>query len=124
MTTLPMASPGAAEPPRMLLVESRSPWESGDVADFLAMARSLLAGGNAVHLHLIQNGVLWLRRDADALQRLRREFTDRLRISCDDFSLAQRGIAPELARQHAEVRPIDALVAEMAGLGVKTIWHS
>ncbi|MDF3835351.1 hypothetical protein P3W85_20675 [Cupriavidus basilensis] len=124
MNTVSNARPGTGESPLMLLVESRSPWESGDVGDFLDMARCLLASGNAVHLHLIQNGVLWLRRDANALQMLRSDSAGRVRISCDEFSLAQRGIPLDLAQQHGDVWATDALVAEMAGRGVKTIWHS
>lgn len=108
----------------MLLIETRSPWESGDVADFVDVARSLLEAGVVVHLHLIQNGVYWLLRDSTLLKMLRRDFSDYLSISSDDFSLAQRGVSDAVATAYGDILGIDALVAEMADQAVKTIWHS
>lgn len=109
---------------RLLMVETRSPWESGDVADFLSLVDSLLRSGAEVHLHLIQNGVLWLQRDAAALSRRKHEFGERLRLSCDDLSLDLRGIPHAEIAQHVEVQGIDELMCRMLNASVKTIWHS
>jgi hypothetical protein len=110
---------------RMLMIETHSPWESGDVRDFLALATDMLAAGTPVRLHLIQNGVIWLRGQAAAeLLGLRERFAPRLRITSDDVSLDLRGIGHALARDVAEVTGIDELVATMADPSVKTIWHS
>jgi hypothetical protein len=120
-----MAEDGApAGAARLLMVETRSPWESGDVADFLGLVDSLLRSGAEVHLHLIQNGVLWLQRDAAALSRRKQEFGERLRLSCDDLSLDLRGIPHAEMAQHVEVQGIDELMCRMLNASVKTIWHS
>ncbi len=110
---------------RMLMIETHSPWEAGDVQDFLALVRALLEAGTAVRLHLIQNGVIWLRgQSAAALLSLRQQFTASLRITIDDVSLDLRGIPHALARDIGSVTGVDDLVATMADPAVKTIWHS
>jgi len=111
---------------KVLLVETRSPWESGDVADFLALARAFLESGEIVRLHLIQNGVIWLLGPAAGLLK---EFhappsKTRLILSIDDLSLDLRGISRASAEAAGVVWSIDELVAEVARPGVKTIWHS
>ena len=124
MTSTLQDSNIAAESPRVLLVETHSPWESGDADDFVQLARTMLESGAIVRLHLIQNAVLWLQCGADALNRLRREFDERLQITFDDFSLDQRGIPRSSATSYGQVWTIGALVGEMADRTVKTIWHS
>jgi hypothetical protein len=80
--------------------------------------------GVLVHLHFIQNGVMWLAQDAAALDVLRQRHPDRLRVSFDDVSLRLRGIPHAQATPHGQVGGMDELVAEMADRQVKTIWHS
>lgn len=110
---------------RMLLIETHSPWESGDVADFLELARTFLESGVCVHLHFIQNGVLWLQGELiKLLTDLRERFGARLDLSIDDLSLDLRGVSRAHAESYGRVSSIDALVAEMARTHVKTIWHS
>ncbi len=110
---------------RMLLIETHSPWESGDVDDFLDLARALLEAGLVVRLHLIQNGVIRLRGKATAaLVRLREQFDASFQITSDDMSLDLRGLAHSVARDIGGVTDIDELVASMADPAVKTIWHS
>lgn len=108
----------------MLLIETHSPWQSHDSADFLQLARTLLGSGAIVHLHLIQNAVLWLQQEAETLAGLRRQFDERLLLTFDDVSLDLRGIPHAAAAPYGPVRDMDALMAEMADRGVKTIWHS
>lgn len=125
MDTAPtLPSPAALEPPCLLLIETQSPWQSGDSADFIRMAEALAESGALVHLHLIQNGVLWLQQDAQALDELQRRQPKRLLLSFDDLSLDLRGIPHSKASLHGQVHAIDALVSEMADRTVKTIWHS
>lgn len=110
---------------RMLMIETHSPWESGDVQDFFELVRALLEAGTAVRLHLIQNGVIWLRgQSAKALLTLREQFTESLTITSDDVSLDLRGIPHALARDIGQVTGVDELIAWMADPAIKTIWHS
>ena len=125
------ALPGATT---YLLIETRSPWESGDGGDFLDFARTLVAAGQPLHLHLIQNGVFWLQQ-GEALNALREagmgktlegtsDRPGRFTLSSDDFSLDQRGIPPASAAAWGTVCSVAALVTAMARPDVKTLWHS
>ena len=110
---------------RMLLIETHSPWESGDVHDFLELTRAMLDTGLVVQLHLIQNGVIWLRGKAvEALAHLREQFAQSFHVTVDDLSLDLRGLTRSAAAGLGSVAHIDELVALMADPAVKTIWHS
>src|SRR2546430_9061984 len=54
---------------KYLIIESRDPFDSGDVPQLYAVAKSLRADGNDVTLFLVQNGVLAARpsKHSDAL---------------------------------------------------------
>ncbi|MDC8758935.1 DsrE family protein [Janthinobacterium fluminis] len=108
----------------MLMVETRSPWESGDAADFLLIVRALLDAGEQVQLFLIQNGVFWLQQERQQLLQLCSQFDGRLALCADDMSLEMRGMSHQDAAHPARICAIDALVASMAQPNVKTIWHS
>jgi hypothetical protein len=41
---------------KVLLIQSKSPWESGDLAPFCSLERELATAGNEVTLFLVQNG--------------------------------------------------------------------
>lgn len=126
MQTAPSRSPPQApSATRLLLIETHSPWESGDVVDFLDLVRVLLGLGLSVHLHLIQNGVIWLRGSSVAsLKALGSEFAQQFQISSDDVSLDLRGMDPGLARHVGSVWGINDFIGRMAEPDVKTIWHS
>ena len=47
---------------KYLLIESRDPFDSNDVANFHELATGLIREGNEVTLFLVQNGVLPARR--------------------------------------------------------------
>jgi predicted peroxiredoxin len=106
---------------RYLLIESRDPFESQDVAHQYELAIGLARDGNTVTLFLVQNGVLPARKSgrSDALRAVAKAGVE---ILADDFSLRERGIARE--RLIAEVRsaPLDVVVDGLAE-GRKTIWH-
>lgn len=108
----------------ILFVETRSPWESGDVRDVLPMLSALMDSGVKVHLHLIQNAVIWLLRDSDALRALLESSDNRFILTADDFSVQQRGISEAVCGLQMRLMPMTALVEKMACATVKTIWHS
>ena len=49
---------------KYLLIESKSPWESGDIGDFYALASELQKSGGDVTFFLVQNGVMGARSGA------------------------------------------------------------
>ena len=102
-----------------LLIESRDPFESNDVAYYYDLAKGLVEGGNQVTLFLTQNGVLSARPSAHsaALSALAR---GGVTVLADDFSLQERGIT-KLAEGVAAA-PIEVVVDHLAA-GHKTLWH-
>ena len=102
-----------------LLIESRDPFESNDVAYYYDLARGLVEDGNQVTLFLAQNGVLSARPSARsaALSALAR---NGVTVLADDFSLRERGSA-RLA-EGVTAAAIDVVVDHLAA-GHKTLWH-
>lgn len=102
-----------------LLIESRDPFESNDVAYYLDLAKGLAAAGNGVTVLLVQNAVLAARpaAQAPALAALAQAG---VKVLADDFALAERGIT-EL-RAGIEAAPIDVVVDHLEA-GHKTLWH-
>ena len=102
-----------------LLIESRDPFESNDVAYFYELAKGLVEAGKKVTLFLAQNGVMPARPSAHSatLEALARSGVT---VLADDFSLRERGIA-QLAEGVAAA-PIDVVVDDLAA-GHKTLWH-
>jgi len=105
---------------KYLLIESRSPWESGDVSYLFGLARDLAAAGNEVTLFLVQNGVLPARRGAQdhGLAELSRKVT----LLADGFSLRERAIAENGLITGARVSNVEAVV-DLLAEGVRAIWH-
>ncbi len=102
-----------------LLIESRDPFESNDVAYYYELARGLVEAGNRVTLFLIQNAVLAARPSAEA-PKLRGLVGSGVKILADDFALKQRGISKLL--DGVEVAPIEMVVDHLEA-GHKTLWH-
>ena len=106
---------------KYLLIESRDPFESGDVGFCHDLARRLAADGNQVTLYLVQNGVLPARQGARASG-----FTELaqagVEVLADDFSLRERGIS--MGRLQAGIKPsaLDVVIDGMAE-GCKVVWH-
>jgi uncharacterized protein YfaQ (DUF2300 family) len=115
-----MTHPAPCRPP----TETHSPSDSLDSDDFLDVARNLLRQGNAVHLHLMQNGVLWMQRRTSSLTRIKAMYAPQFNITCDDVSLDLRGIPRSAAASHVSTIGVDGLIGLMADPSVKTIWHS
>ena len=102
-----------------LLIESRDPFDSNDVANFYELAIGLAKDGNEVTVFLVQNGVLPARQGA-LVSGLEALATSGVKVLADDFSLAERGIFSLAGNVTAS--PIDAVIDGMAA-GAKTIWH-
>jgi hypothetical protein len=104
-----------------VLIESRDPFESNDVAYCYELATSLAGAGQPVTLFLVQNGVLPARPGGrtPALEALARAG---VRVLADDFSLRERGIGRQHLAACVEPAPIDVVVEHLAG-GAKVLWH-
>lgn len=106
---------------KYLLIESRDPFESCDVAHVLRLAAGLAAEGHQVAVFLVQNGVLPARfgAKADGLGKLA---AAGIEVHADDFSLRERAIAPEALVHGVSPAPIGLVVDRMAQ-GWNVIWH-
>ena len=104
-----------------LLIESRDPFESADVAFCHDLARRLAASGNRVTVFVVQNGVLGVRagvRTSDYAELARAG----VEVLADDFSLRERGIASDRLQAGVKASAIDVVVDRLAE-GAKAIWH-
>jgi sulfur relay (sulfurtransferase) complex TusBCD TusD component (DsrE family) len=102
-----------------LLIESRDPFESNDVAYYYDLARGLVHAGNEVTLFLVQNGVLAARRAAQA-PALEALVKGGVKVLADDFALGERGI--KKLRDGVQTATIDVVVDHLEA-GHKTLWH-
>jgi len=106
---------------KYLLIESRDPFESNDVAYYYDVATGLAKDGNQVTLFLVQNGVLPARKSprSSALAALAKAGVE---ILADEFSLRERGISKERLIPEVKTAAIDVVVDQLED-GRKTIWH-
>ena len=106
---------------KYMLIESRDPFDSRDVAFSYDLATGLAKAGHEVTLLLVQNGVLPARRGAKEIG-LAAVMAAGVKVLADDFSLRERGIADTRLVAGVEPTPIDVVVDHMAA-GHKTLWH-
>jgi hypothetical protein len=104
-----------------LLIESRDPFESSDVARTYELATQLRAAGHEVALFLVQNGVLPVRAGCSRTG-LEHVIGTRVEVLADDFSLRERGITATALISGVRSAPIDAVVERMVA-GWNAIWH-
>ena len=104
-----------------LLIESRDPFDSNDVANFYGLASGLAKAGNGVTLFLVQNGVLPARQSS-ASAALTEVAGAGVEVLADAFSLDERGIAAERLADGVSSAPLERVIDAMAD-GHKTIWH-
>src|SRR5262245_51548840 len=104
-----------------MLIESRDPFDSNDVAFSYELAAGLAKAGHDVTLLLVQNGVLPARRGARA-DGLAGVMSAGVKVLADDFSLGERGIARARLAPGIEPSPIDVVIDHLAA-GHKTLWH-
>src|SRR5438876_7605352 len=106
---------------KYLLIESRDPFDSNDVAFSYDLASRLAKAGHEVTLLLVQNGVLPARRGAKA-EGLAAVMKAGVKVLADDFSLGERGIERARLAAGIEPSPIDIVIDHLAA-GHKTLWH-
>ena len=104
-----------------LLIESRDPYDSGDVGNFLALAEGLSKAGHKVTLFLVQNGVLPARHGARAAA-LAALADNGVEVLADAFSLSERGISANRLVAGIKAAPLDTVVDRLAD-GCKALWH-
>ncbi len=106
---------------RYLLIESRDPFESNDVAYYYDLATDLARHGNEVTLFLVQNGVLPARPGvhSDLLAKVARSGAE---ILADEFSLRERAIPADALIPGVKASPLDVVVDQLAE-GRKALWH-
>lgn len=104
-----------------LMIESRDPFESNDVAYFYDLAKDLKGQGNDVSLFLVQNGVLPARPSTQSAA-LSAVADAGVTVTADDFSLRERGIDAGALAAGVSAAPIGSVIDGMA-LGHKTLWH-
>jgi hypothetical protein len=102
-----------------VMIQSKSPWESGDVGQFYALARELRQAGGEVTFFLVQNGVMAARTGAKdpGLDQL---LGANVKVLADDFSLRERAI--DVLKDGVSPSPIDPIVDLLAN-GAKALWH-
>jgi len=104
-----------------LLIESRDPFESNDVAYFYSLARDLAQAGHGVTLFLVQNGVLPARPcvHAEAVALVARAGVE---VLADDFALRERGIPADRLAVGVKAASLEVVVDRLAA-GHKALWH-
>ena len=106
---------------KYLLIESRDPFESNDVAYYYDLANGLAREGSPVTLMLVQNGVLPARKSSrsEALAALADAGVE---ILADEFSLRERGIATNRLAAGVKPAPLDIVIDQLAE-GRTALWH-
>ncbi len=104
-----------------ILIESRDPFDSGDVDNFYNLASGLAGNGDKVTVFLVQNGVLPA-RDGTRATGLSELAAAGVEVLADDFSLAERGINAERLVEGVTAAPLETVVDQLAD-GRKAIWH-
>jgi sulfur transfer complex TusBCD TusB component (DsrH family) len=105
---------------KYLLIQSKSPWESGDSSYFYDLAHNLASGGNDVTFVLVQNGVLAARKGANDVELAK--LVVNVRVFADDFSLRERAIPTDGLKDGVKTTSIDTVV-DLLAEGAKAIWH-
>src|SRR5262249_25508539 len=103
------------------MIQSKSPWESGGVAEFYALARELAQAGGDVTLFLGQNGGMATRAGAQGAGR-DGLVGGNVRVLADEFSLRERAIDLGALKSGVTPSEIDIVVDLLAG-GAKAMWH-
>ena len=103
-------------------IATKDPVNSADTPRLFEQAANLARGGATVAVYLVQNGVLGARALPDPA--IRSAHRSGVRILADDFSLRERGIAPDEVQAFVEPVGMDAWIAQvLAGTAPKVIWH-
>jgi len=107
---------------KYLLIETRDPFDSGDVRKTYDLARGLAEESHDVTVFLVQNGVLPTRKASAAADDVA-ELSASTTVLADGFSLRERGIQKGELVKGVKTASIDDLVDLVAEDGRKVIWH-
>ncbi len=105
---------------RYLLIQSRDPFESREVAHDYELASNLVQEGNEVTLFLVQNGVLAARGSAPK-NGLSDAAASGVEVLSDEFSLRERGIPKDALSEGVKAASLDVVIDQLAE-GRKAIW--
>lgn len=108
---------------RYLLIESRDPFESGDVRYFCLMAKDLASNGNQVAVFLVQNGVFMARQGLNPNPLSEALGNGKVEVLADEFCLRERAIQPSALAHGVKVSDVGHLVDLLTQDGVKAVWH-
>jgi intracellular sulfur oxidation DsrE/DsrF family protein len=103
-----------------LLIGSRDPFESNDVARLYALAENLAKSDRKVTLFLVQNGVFSARESGQSAA-LSAVAGKGVEVLADEFSLRERGISPDGLVSGVSSAPLDVVIDQLAD-GRKAIW--
>jgi sulfur relay (sulfurtransferase) complex TusBCD TusD component (DsrE family) len=106
---------------KYMVIESRDPFDSNDVAFSYELAAGLAKEGHELMLFLVQKGVLPARSSAKG-EGLGGVMKASVKVLADEFSLGERGIEPSRLAAGVEPAPLDVAVDHLAA-GHKTLWH-
>jgi intracellular sulfur oxidation DsrE/DsrF family protein len=108
---------------KVLLIESRDPFEVKEVLYYYELAGALAAEGGEgdVTLFLVQNGVLPARRCHES-QRLTALAQAGVRVLADEFSLRERGIRADRLAPGVEPAALYVVIDQLAE-GRRALWH-
>jgi predicted peroxiredoxin len=107
---------------KVLLIHSKSPWESAQHQYVYGLARDLAAAGSDVTLYLVQNGVMPARKGAKATGLGLKDLVGKVKILADDFSLRERSIQSADLIDGVKSSSID-VVTDLLAEGAKAIWQ-
>lgn len=104
---------------KYVFIETRDPFECGDVEQTWNLALELGKKGNDVAMFLVQNAVLATRSSAkiSTLGDL-----ETVKVYADDLSLSERGINKSVVREGITVAGVDELTELIMEDGRKPIW--
>lgn len=105
---------------KYLLIQSRDPLESAEVASDYELAMDLAKGGNEVTLFLVQNGVLPARKGYKS-ELVEKVAAAGVQVLGDDFSMKERGIVGSAVLPEVTVSGLEVVVDRLAE-GRKAIW--
>jgi predicted peroxiredoxin len=106
---------------KYLLIESRDPFDSNDVPQWLEVAKGLAKGGNEVSVFLVQNGVLAARQSSRS-HLVAEVASAGVQVLADEFSLRERGIPSTRLVSGVSAAPLDVVIDQLAE-GRKALWH-
>ncbi len=105
---------------KYLVIESRDPFESNDVAQGCELASGLAKEGKEVTLFLVQNGVLPARKSSKS-EALHKVAQAGVQVLADEFSLRERGIKSTSMAPGVRAASLEVVLDQLAE-GRKAIW--